>query len=245
MERIPGTARPSWRGLGRSLLSASFAATLAAVALCLIGAAGLLGMPAPAARADGDPASDALIAQNLFVGWNSGVSFSAQMALGNFVTSANRRGLPIRVALIGAPGDLGSITELWRKPVAYASFLGVELSLIYRQRLLIVMPSGFGLNWPGHSTAAAYRALARIHVSHGATGLVAATETAVRVLAASAGVSLTEPTRSAAARAGSADEGASGSLRLLAGLVAATVAVAIGTVVLALLVARWTRGGQE
>ena len=54
------------------------------------------------------------------------------------------------MAIIGAPVDLGAVTALWDKPPAYASFLGVELSLVYKQRLLIVMPNGFGFNWTGH-----------------------------------------------------------------------------------------------
>jgi cytochrome c biogenesis protein CcmG/thiol:disulfide interchange protein DsbE len=52
------------------------------------------------------------------------------------------------------------------------------------------MPSGFGFNWPGHSSAAAEALLAKIPIHAGATGLATATEDAVRTLAASAGVTL-------------------------------------------------------
>ena len=61
------------------------------------------------------------------------------------------------MAIIASPYDLGAVTALWRKPRAYARFLGIELSLAYKQRLLVVMPNGFGFNWPGHSSASAYR----------------------------------------------------------------------------------------
>ena len=55
------------------------------------------------------------------------------------------------MAIIAKPDDLGSVTSLWREPQAYAHFLGLELSLAYKGRLLVVMPNGFGFNWTGHS----------------------------------------------------------------------------------------------
>ena len=128
---------------------------LAVFAVC---AAGVL---APAARADGDPGSDVLVYQNLFVAADANISIPQQVELGNLLTSADQAGFPIRVAVISQPADLGAITALWRKPAAYADFLGTELSLAYAQRLLIVMPSGFGFNWQGHSASAAYQVLGR------------------------------------------------------------------------------------
>ncbi len=110
-------------------------------------------MLAPAARADGDPGSDVLVYQNLFVAADANISIPQQVELGNLLTSADKAGFPIRVAVISQPADLGAITALWRKPAAYASFLGTELSLAYAQRLLIVMPNGFGFNWQGHSAS--------------------------------------------------------------------------------------------
>ena len=126
---------------------------LAVFAVC---AAGVL---APAARADGDPGSDVLVYQNLFVAADANISIPQQVELGNLLTSADQAGFPVRVAIISQPADLGAITALWRKPAAYANFLGTELSLAYAQRLLIVMPDGFGFNWQGHSATAAYRVL--------------------------------------------------------------------------------------
>jgi hypothetical protein len=69
-------------------------------------------------------------------------------------------------------------------------FLGYELSLAYKQRLLVVMPNGFGFNWPGHSPASAYRVLAGISIGSGAAGLFEATKAAVGKLALAGGVKL-------------------------------------------------------
>ena len=137
--------RPSSRGL-RS------AATALLVAL-LVG----MGMSS-VARADGDPGSDVLVYQDLFAGSDAGLSVHQQLELGGELKAAARKGFPIRVAIIASPFDLGAVTALWRKPRAYARFLGIELSAVYRQRLLVVMPDGLGFNWPGHATTVRLRA---------------------------------------------------------------------------------------
>jgi cytochrome oxidase Cu insertion factor (SCO1/SenC/PrrC family) len=148
---------------------------------------------APAARADGDPASDVLVYQNLFVTAESGMSSAQQAEVTNLLASAAREGFPIRVAIIAAPVDLGAVPALFDKPAAYASFLGIELSLVYKQRLLVVMPNGFGFNWTGHSATAAYGLLAKVPAGAGGAGLTTATVTAVRTLAAASGVKLAAP----------------------------------------------------
>jgi len=148
---------------------------------------------APAARADGDPASDVLVYQNLFVTSESGMSAAQQEEVANLLETAARDGFPIRVAIIASPFDLGAITQLWQKPAAYASFLGIELSLIYKQRLLVVMPNGFGFNWPGHTATAANQALAQVPAGAGGNGLTTATVTAVQVLAAASGIKVPAP----------------------------------------------------
>ena len=51
--------------------------------------------------------------------------------------------------MIASSYDLGSITSLWRKPRTYARFLGAELQFVYKDRLLIVMPNGFGISRQG------------------------------------------------------------------------------------------------
>ena len=150
----------------------------------------VVGVPASTARADGDPGSDVLVYQNLFAGSEVGLSVQQQVQLGALLKAAAGRGFPIRVAMIGGTQDLGAVTELWREPRTYARFLGYELSLAYKQRLLVVMPNGFGFNWPGHSPTSAYRVLAGVSIGSGAAGLFNATEAAVSKLAVAGGVKL-------------------------------------------------------
>ena len=182
---------------------AVLAVALTVLAVCALGAL------SPAARADGDPGSDVLVYQNLFVAGDSNISIAQQVELGDLLTSASRSGFTIRVAVIATPADLGAITQLWGKPASYASFLGIELSLAYSQRLLIVMPDGFGFNWQGHSTAAAYQVLGKIAIRPGGTGLATSAATAVRALASASGVRLAAP--AAGQAAGSGGSGITGS----------------------------------
>jgi cytochrome oxidase Cu insertion factor (SCO1/SenC/PrrC family) len=154
--------------------------------------------PAPTAT----PAATCSYNQDLFSGTDAGLSLAQQAQLGGLLKTADRGGLPIRVAIIGGRTDLGSVSELWRSPRSYARFLGIELSLAFNQRLLVVMPNGLGINWPGHPTAPAYAALSRVAIGPGPGGLLAASETAVRTLAAASGVKL--PGRVAAESAASA-----------------------------------------
>ena len=147
------------------------------------------------ARADGDPASDYLVINQVFLGSLPTATSASEGQLLQAVRAANRDGFPIRVAIISTDYDLGSITALWHKPRIYARFLGLELSLAYKQRLLVVMPNGFGFNWPTHSAASAYRLLAREHIAAGRTGVLDAAQMAVRRLAAEDGISIRSPTR--------------------------------------------------
>jgi hypothetical protein len=102
----------------------------------------------PVARGDGDPASDVLLSQSLFLPQDAGVPPSEQAQLGSLLAAADRAGYNLRVALIAGPADLGSVTALWRQPRNYARFLGQELSLNYTGALLVVMPSGYGFYRP-------------------------------------------------------------------------------------------------
>jgi cytochrome oxidase Cu insertion factor (SCO1/SenC/PrrC family) len=145
----------------------------------VVGAASCL-----AVWADGDPASDVLASQMAFVPADGGFSTAQQARLEGALKAAAGVGHPFRVAIIPDSYDLGSITVLWRKPETYARFLGAELSLVYRHPLLVVMPNGLGLNWPGHSGAQARRRLAGLRVVPGRDGLVDAAQIALRRLLA-------------------------------------------------------------
>jgi hypothetical protein len=148
-------------------------------------------LAAPAARADGDPASDYLITQKVFFPYDLKVAPAAQQQIVALVDEANTAGYTIRVAMIWSSYDLGSITGLWRRPQTYAKFLGTELKYVYKDRLLIVMPNGFGFYRPGHPVTREYATLSRISISPGQAGFLDATRKAVMQLAAASGVRLT------------------------------------------------------
>jgi hypothetical protein len=108
------------------------------VVLALLAAA----VAAPVARADGDPASDYLLTQQVFYPYYSNTPKAGLKQLNATVADANKRGFMIRVAVITSPYDLGSVSALWEKPQPYCRFLSLELSFAYKGRLLVVSPKG-------------------------------------------------------------------------------------------------------
>ncbi len=215
---LSGTMPWMWRW-ARS--TAAVLTAVAAVALVL----------ASVARADGDPGSDVLVYQDLFAGSDAGLSVQQQLQLGGLLKTAARAGFPVRVAIIASPFDLGAVTALWRNPRGYARFLGLELSLAYKQRLLVVMPNGFGFNWPGHSNASAYRLLGGIPIQPGGSGLFGTTQAAVTRLASASGVKLPVAASSSNASVPSSGAGSAGGGTLASGHETENV---LGIVVLAL-----------
>jgi hypothetical protein len=163
--------------------------------LSLCAAAALAaGMVATTARADGDPASDYLLSQQVFFPVDYfNVPTASKARFSAVVSQANRNGYKIRVALIKSAYDMGSVSALYLKPRQYAKFLSLELSFVYHQRLLIVMPNGFGFHWPRHGAAPAYRLLSRLPIQKGDTGLLQSAQNAVQRLAATAGVKVAAP----------------------------------------------------
>ena len=157
---------------------------------------------APLASADGDPASDYLYTQQVFIPFDIKAPAAAQDDLHRTIAGVNRAGFGIRVAIIGSGYDLGAVPSLWRKPKTYARFLGQELLFVYERRLLIVMPNGFGFFWSGHDVSREYGTLAKIRIGPGGTGLVAAAREAVVELAAASGVDAApaQPPKSTASR---------------------------------------------
>ena len=151
------------------------------------------------ARADGDPASDVLTTQSLFLPADAGVSFAHENQLNRVLTAAASSGFPMRVAIIASESDLGSVTALWRQPQTYAQFLGEELSLVYHGTLLVVMPAGFGLYGPAHAVAAGRSALAGLRPAAGGAVLGTAALSAVQRVAAASGHPVTVPTATATA----------------------------------------------
>ena len=144
-------------------------------------------------QADGDPASDVLLAQTVFVPWDAGVSPTQTAELQSLLSMATRHGYPARVALIASASDMGSVTELWRQPQTYAEFLGLELSQSSHGTVIVVMPNGVGAYRPGVAAAVARAALARARARAAHGDLAAVASAAVQSLAAADGHVLPAP----------------------------------------------------
>jgi hypothetical protein len=174
-----------------------------ALVLAVVAGLGLTG--APRARADGDPASDILASQSLFLPADGGFTVSEETQLDGLVTAAQRSGYPIRVALVATPTDLGSVSELWRMPSSYARFLALELSQVFRGTLLVVMPDGFGVTAvaPVGSHSQPVAGATTIPAAHAGESMVAAAAAAVQHLAAADG----HPVRAPSAPAGGTGSG--------------------------------------
>jgi hypothetical protein len=161
----------------------------AALALALA----CLAAPA-AAQADGDPASDFLIARDVFLPYNAKIEDGTLSRLETVVRDAGERKFKIRVALISQPYDLGSVFQLYEQPQRYARFLGQELAAAYGGRLLVAMPNGFGYAEGGRPNPRLARALAGLPpAGRDPTKLAAGATTAVQRLAAAAGEPLPPP----------------------------------------------------
>jgi hypothetical protein len=115
----------------------------------LVAALLLLVLPTAVARANGDPASDYLLVQSVFLPFNAKVDPKASKELSDTIRAADEKGFKIKVAVIGSRYDLGTAFSLYNKAQKYAQFLGLELSFQYRDHLLVVMPNGFGYSVDG------------------------------------------------------------------------------------------------
>lgn len=176
----------------------------------------LLGAAA-GARADGDPASDILLIQNVFFPYEPSTSPALERRLDGATAAAAKAGLPIKVALIASPADLGVITSLWNKPRAYAAYLDQEISFTGPQPLLVVMADGYGARSLSPREAAA---LASLAPPSGRTSdaLALAALTAIRRIAAAGGHSIA---------VGAVAPTAGGGDSLLIAIVLAALAIAV------------------
>lgn len=195
---------------------------LAAMLAC---SAVALGAPA-GAQADGDPASDVLITSDTFFPYSPPVSQALATALQSETAEARAAGFPVKVALIGSTGDLGSATVLFEKPQEYATFLEQEIvELASHRLLLVVMPSGYGL--AGADSAQAKGALAGIAPPAGASSdeLARAAAVALPKLAAAAGHPLKDLPNLPATAAGTGTSSAVVIVVLAVGAVAIAAAI--------------------
>jgi hypothetical protein len=191
--------------------------TLALVALLLVPAA---------VHADGDPASDVLLVRDVFFSYDPPPTPALQKTLNTEVAAARRASIPVKVALIRAPFDLGLIPELYGKPQQYADFLGQEISLQYKGPLLVVMAAGYGMH---RVSAAARAAVAQLSSpsSNQIDALAQAAITAISRIAAASGHSIGPPSSwGAATSVGSGAASGGSSVGIIAAIVAAVTVVA-------------------
>jgi hypothetical protein len=146
------------------------------------------------ARANGDPASDYLLTQNSFLPFTTKIDQTSVQRLNALLVAAKAKTFPIRVAVILSPSDLGTAFSLFGQPEKYVRFLGLELSFVYRGRLLVVMPSGYGFAVKGDPDPKANAVLTKLSPpGRDATKEVDAAIVAVQKLAAAEGRHLAVP----------------------------------------------------
>jgi ABC-type glycerol-3-phosphate transport system substrate-binding protein len=150
-----------------------------------------LALSAPQARADADPASDALLIQDIFFPYQPMVSAGVASALNQVVAEAKAAHFPVKVALISGPEDLGGLPNLFAQPQRYADFLDREISYNAPVALLVVMPQGFGTHSLGKQGE--LNPLLPVNPAPGSDGLAKAAIAAVLKLAADAGHPLAAP----------------------------------------------------
>ena len=160
--------------------------------LLLLSCALVLLLPG-SARANGDPASDVLLTQQVFLPFEAPISASAKSDLQKTVAAANSKGYTIRVAIIAFTGDLGTAVSLWKRPQPYSKFLWSELSFQYANRLLVAMPAGFGFYDGTKPVDKELATLKSVKARQIPTDLTESAAAAVRALAAANGVKVPAP----------------------------------------------------
>jgi hypothetical protein len=165
----------------------------------LVAALVALAFLAPAALADGDPASDFLLSQASFLSpYDGKIPAAQQRRIEAMLQSAKAQGFPLKLAVIATPYDLGAVPILYKKPQTYAKFLAQEDYYFWKDELLVVMPNGYGLyklkNLPPEDQAVLTK-LPKFDSTNG-PALADAAERAIAALAARRGLTLSTGTGS-------------------------------------------------
>lgn len=166
------------------------------------------------AWADGDPASDVLLGQDVFLPYApNSVSKPMEDALTATLERARKRGFAMKVAVIADRRDLGSVGQLIGEPQQYADLLTEELSLnvthgrrLAAPRVLTVLPTGLGGNNLGDTAGDALQGVAP-DPDGGPDGLARTAAVAVGRLTEAAGKPIAMPELPEAGSAGSGGGG--------------------------------------
>jgi hypothetical protein len=148
----------------------------------------------PSARADGDPASDILFGDNVFLSLVSPQTNAQGKELERLTAAAAKEGFVLKVAIVKAPTDLGAIPQLYGHAGKYAKFLRTELTWGgFKGTLIVVMngkPGGVAAAGPG--AAPASTRLSKLTIPPGASldRLADVAIRAVHIVAAANHVSL-------------------------------------------------------
>lgn len=142
--------------------------TRRAVLTLLVGAIVAASLPARGV-ADGDPASDVLLASPTFFPYEPPVAMALQTRLDRALARLDKQRLNLKVAIVESPIDLGAIPNLFGRPQMYADFLEQEIAYSQPQPLLVVMPAGFGLSHAGPRRALDGLKVDAAHKSNGLT----------------------------------------------------------------------------
>src|SRR4051794_4565283 len=127
-------------------------------ALALAMTLALLALPATA-LADGDPASDVLLVQDVYAPYQPKVPKPVLDALNATLKKARTAGFPLKVAIVATKDDLGSVPQFFGRPQPYAQFLEREIAFNQKVPLLTVMPAGYGNAEAGSGATTALRAV--------------------------------------------------------------------------------------
>jgi hypothetical protein len=115
----------------------------------------VLGFPVTVA-ANGDPPSDVLLSQDVYLPFMPATSDGVARALLELARRTRAAHWPIKIAVIATAMDLGDVANLLTRPQDYANVLAREIS---NPRLLVVTPVGFGGQKLGDSVDDALAAL--------------------------------------------------------------------------------------
>ncbi len=145
------------------------------------------------ARADGDPASDILLLQDVYYPYQPAPSSPLAKTLTTLLGSTKAAGFELKVALIESPADLGAVPNMFGKPQQYATFLAAEIAFNSRTPLLTVMPGGFGAANVSPAESAAVSALRPPVAGSDSNALVRSAIAATLSLARAAGHPVAAP----------------------------------------------------
>jgi hypothetical protein len=110
----------------------------------VLAVAAALALVPSVARADGDPASDVLLLQDVYLPYAPGVPGPLAKTITTLLKTTRKAGFPLKVAIIADRKDLGAVPQFFGKPQSYAPFLQSEIAFNSKRPLLVVMPTGYG-----------------------------------------------------------------------------------------------------